>query len=123
MKEFRRRQPAIRRHEEELWTFPQGMRDALGIAVKHRREIGVSDRRIASAHIFHQGNCPMADRNLREPCIARDFRCALFMGRIAEAMQEYDGASLKALRACEAEIFAQARLVERTQDRTLRRDA
>ena len=74
-------EPAVRLHEVKIGRGRQARRDAVDVAPQHRREIGVDNRRVATPDQLDQRRDLVADRDLRETQLARDFRKPRLMRR------------------------------------------
>ena len=93
------------------------------VVSKERREVGVRDRRVASADRLDLSGHLVAQAQLGESHLTRDFTSANFMVRIRETVQEQDRQSVDVLFLESRQRGPHAVLIERRTHLTVRHHA
>ena len=118
-----RGEAAIRLHEAQALQFGQARLERVGVALEHRREIGVDHRGIAARDQPDERGDFVAGADLREARLACEFGQPRFMVAIFPAMHQHDGDSVEALAAQLGESGASGAFVELLQHLAIGADA
>ncbi len=105
--------PPDRLHELQRRRLAERRADLRHIGIKHRRQIGIGDGRVAAPDQLDQGPDLVADRNLFEPDLAPDLGEPPFVLGEAPAMDQHDGQSAIAGMARGGQVGARFRFVQR----------
>ena len=106
-------------HEQRPGRPAQRSGELIDIAAQHGREVGIDQGGVAAGYQLDQRGQFMADRNLREPGLARQFGQPRLVRRIFPTVHQHDRHRFEPSRAGLRKSGHGCRLIKRGQDRTI----